>query len=472
MRLVRFAVMLLTVLALFCIAGTKSTYAATSVPTAKGQVNASKGIYLRARASNDAKKVVKVKNNAKLTIIKEVYLKKTSNATKYKWYYVKSSSGKKGYIPATKVDNVKYSTVKGITTSELNYRVGPDTKMTRKGTFKNKAILTVVLPANVKGSSTVWYKIKKGSKYYYVCSDWAKLGAAEIVKTTLTPANKLEPNTPGAVPDADPTFTVKDLRYPETILEKTPFGLRGKITCTQKITSAKFGVIDSSGKWVITAEVPVNDMTFDIVNVDNAIKFGTLAPGKYTYNGVLTVYGKEYMPVTKAFTVKKSTSLQKLAAVAQQLAWPYGTEKSVYGSQPTEAYAAALDQVYPKHNNWGTGPKTGASCDVFIGTVCRYSGVDSKVPRKVTDIWEYFEENPDKWVRVNYNFSLSELQSGDIIIFEPKASTRHICMFLKIDGKNYCAEASYPRALYGFINKSTSKFTNKNREIYVYRPNS
>ncbi len=471
--MIRFAVVLLTALAIIC-SGYANSHADASAPTAKGQVNASKGVYLRAKASTSAKKVVKVKNNAKLTIIKEVYLKKNNNSTKYKWYYVKSASGKKGYIQASKVDTVKYSAVDGVTTDDLNYRVGPDTNMERVGTLKDNSSLKVVLPANVKGKKTVWYKIKKGSKYYYVCSTWAEL---EEPKTTaaaaakpVTPAKPATPATP-AKPDPTPTFELKDVTYPGTMLEKMPFVLKGKITCSQNITSVKFGVVNAAGKWVITKEAAVGANEFNIADIDSSIKFGTLEPGKYVYTGILKVNGKEYKKINKEFTVKKSTSSQKLAAVAQQLAWPYGTEKEVYGSKPTDAYAAALDKVYPKHDTWGKGPNTGASCDVFIGTICRYSGVDTGVPRTLKEIWKYFEGNPDTWVRVPYTGDESQLQSGDIFIIDPNTSSRHICMYLKIDGKAYCAEASYPRALYGFINKSTTKFfSTSKKDVFVYRP--
>ena len=504
-RMIRFAVILLMTLALFCICRDDS-YATSSVPTAKGQVNAKSGIYLKAKASNTAKKVVKVKNDASLTIIKEVYLKNNKTSTKYKWYYVKSSSGKKGYIPASKVDNVKYTVVDGVTTDALNYRVGPDTKMKRVGTLKDNSDLDVVLEANVKGKKTMWYKIKKGKKYYYVCSEWAELEEkpakttssttkTTTTKTTTTTASTKTTTTTAATTTtktnttttttaaaaatkptttvaatAAPTFEVKDVTYPETLLEKMPFVLRGTITCSQTITSAKFGVQNSAGKWVITEEVTVGSNEFKIATVDKNIKFGKLEPGQYTYVGIVRVNGKDYQKVKKAFTVKKGTSSQKLAATAIQLAWPYGTEKSVYGSQPTDAYAAALDQVYKNHNSWGKGPNTGASCDVFIGTVCRFSGVDAEVPRTLKEIWKYFEGNPDTWVRVPYTGDESQLQSGDIFIFDPNTTNRHICMYLKIDGKAYCAEASYPRALYGFINRSTTKFFSTGRAIYVYRP--
>lgn len=521
-KMIRFAVILLMTVALFCI-GRDNSYAASSAPTAKGKVNAKSGIYLKAKASNSAKKVVKVKNDASLTIIKEVYLKSNKTSTKYKWYYVKSSSGKKGYIPASKVDNVKYTEVDGVTTDALNYRVGPDTKMKRVGTLKDNSDLDVVLEANVKGKKTMWYKIKKDKKYYYVCAEWAELEekpakttttktntttkattTAASTKTTTTTAatttTKTNTTTTAAKTDttsktttttaatttktntttaaattkpaatAAPTFEVKDLTYPETLLEKMPFVLRGTITCSQTITSAKFGILNSAGKWIATEEATVGANEFKISTIDKNIKFGKLEPGQYTYVGYVKVNGKEYQQVKKAFTVKKGTSSQKLAATAIQLAWPYGTEKSVYGSQPTDAYAAALDQVYKNHNSWGKGPNTGASCDVFIGTVCRFSGVDAEVPRTLKEIWKYFEGNPDTWVRVPYTGDESQLQSGDIFIFDPNTTSRHICMYLKIDGTTYCAEASYPRALYGFINKATTKFFSTSKEIFVYRP--
>lgn len=470
--LLRFVVIFLTALAFICI-GQLSTYAADQAPTASAKVNAKKGVYLRAKASTSSKKVVKVKNNAKLTIIKEVFVKKNKTNSKYRWYYVKNSKGKKGYIKVSKVDSIKYNTVKGITTEALNYRVGPGTKMKKKGTFKKKALVDVVSWANVKGSGTMWYKVRSGSKYYYVSSDWVKLGAANVVKTVVTPSATLTKANMGVRPDAAPTFSQRNITYPESILEKMSFSLKGTIDCSQYITSAKFGVMNSSGQWVIAKEVAVGSTSFDISKVDASIKFGTLAPGTYTYVGILNVWDKDYTQINKKFTVRQSTGSQKLAIVAQQLAWPNGTAKSTYGSKPTSAYKAALDQVYPEHNSWGKGPKTGASCDVFIGTVCRYSGVDPDVPRTLGKQWTYFANHPDKWVKVPYSYNESQLQSGDIFIYEPTSGSKHVCMYLNINGKAYCAEASYPRALYGFINTSTSKFfkSSNKKKLEVYRPN-
>ena len=477
----RFTLIILTALTLICTCcvGQINSYAesssaafAAAAPNATGQVKSKKGLYLRAKASSSSKKVVKLKYNTKVTISKEVFLKKNKTSAKYKWYYV-SASGKKGYVRSDYLKNVKYSTTSGITISDLNYRTGPGTKMKKVGTFKNKSLLTVVLSANVKGNSTVWYKIKKGSKYYYVCSDWARLGVVDVVKTAVTPAAMIQPSNPAAVPDGDPSFTIKGATYPGSILEKIPFTLLGTIDSTQIIQTARVGVLDTGGNWVLYKDLSVNATKCEIVKADADIKFGTLAPGSYTYRVAVVVNGKEYMPINKSFTVRKSTGSQRLAEAAQALAWPCGTAKSTYGSKPTEAYKFALDAAYPEHNSWGTGPKTGASCDVFIGTVCDYSGVDGNLPRTLGKQWTYFSSHPEIWVKVPYHYKESELQSGDIFIYEPTSGSKHICMYLKIDGKTYCAEASYPRALYGFINTSTSKFftSSNKKKLEVYRPN-
>ena len=205
-----------------------ASLAAASAPVATAKVNVKKGIYIRKKASNKSGKVKKLKNNAKVTIIKEVFLKKSSAKAKYKWYYVKYGK-KKGYLPSTKLKDVKYSTVKGVTISDLNYRVGPNTKMTRKGTFRNKSVINVVLKANVKGVSTMWYKVQIGSKYYYVSSDWARLGLVNVVKTAGTPASMLKPSNPAAVRDGDPIFNVKNATYPTSLLEKVTFTIVGTV---------------------------------------------------------------------------------------------------------------------------------------------------------------------------------------------------------------------------------------------------
>lgn len=153
---------------------------AETAPDATGKINSSDGAILRKSASTSSAKVGGLADNTVITIHKEIFKSKTSTAKKNRWYYVTAGS-KKGYVRADLVDSIKYSTVSGKVTYKLNYRKGAGTKMAKVGTFKKGAAVTVVLNAtpvsSTKGSSIKWYKIKKGSKYYYVCAAKVKFSS-------------------------------------------------------------------------------------------------------------------------------------------------------------------------------------------------------------------------------------------------------------------------------------------------------
>ena len=159
---------------------------AVSVPGAIGQINSSDGAILRKSASTDSKKLAALPDNTPVKIHKEVFVKKTSAAAKNKWYYV-TANGTKGYVRADLVDNIQYGSVSGKIKTKVNYRKGAGTKMKNVGTFKKGSKVTVVLKANpvrsTKGSSNTWYKVKKGGKYYYVCSSNVKLISAATDST-------------------------------------------------------------------------------------------------------------------------------------------------------------------------------------------------------------------------------------------------------------------------------------------------
>lgn len=63
-----------------------------------------------------------------------------------------------------------------------------------------------------------------------------------------------------------------------------------------------------------------------------------------------------------------------------------GTKKSKYaykGGKPVAAFKKALKKFYADRSKWGAGPKAGAACDVFAGTLMRALGY-KKYPRGVT----------------------------------------------------------------------------------------
>ena len=149
-----------------------------SAPEASGMINSRNGAVLRKSSTTSSKKLDVLSNNTPLTIHNEVFKTKSGTGAKYKWYYV-TANGKTGYVRADLVDTIKYQTVKGKVTAAVYYRKGAGTGMKSVGRYKKNAEVSVCLAANplnkYRGSSATWYKIKAGSKYYYVCSSKIRL---------------------------------------------------------------------------------------------------------------------------------------------------------------------------------------------------------------------------------------------------------------------------------------------------------
>ena len=189
------AILTVLILTVFLIVLSAVCSYADSSPYATGQVKATAGAYLRKSSSTTSAKVVKLKNNTRITIHKEVFKSKTSTSAKKRWYYVTAGSSK-GYIRADLVDNIKYSAVSAKVTGSLNYRKGAGIKMAKKGTLKKgkavKLYLTAAPVSSAKGDSSTWYKTKVGSKYYYVCS--SKIEITEVISDNNTSANDTSAN--------------------------------------------------------------------------------------------------------------------------------------------------------------------------------------------------------------------------------------------------------------------------------------
>lgn len=151
---------------------------AVSVNSATCLVNSSSGANIRKNTATDSKIVCTVSNNTALIVKKEIFKSKTSTSKTKRWYYV-YVNGKNGYIRADLVDNMSYEGVTAKIAKKCNYRAGAGTKMKVNGSIAKHKKISVVLIANPaagsQGSSSVWYKVKIGSKYHYLCSTNAKL---------------------------------------------------------------------------------------------------------------------------------------------------------------------------------------------------------------------------------------------------------------------------------------------------------
>lgn len=189
---------------------------ASNPPVATAKVNAPGGVNLRKTPSTSGKVIKTLNDNTKITITREVFLKKSSTSKKKRWYYV-SVSGKNGYIRADLVDNIKYTTVTGKTTDAVNYRVGAGTGMAKKGTLKKGKRVTVQLTATPSDSRTNWYKVKIDDKSYYMSSDYVTITGSDSStsttassspeKTTASDAGSSETASPEKTPVEKPAPT-------------------------------------------------------------------------------------------------------------------------------------------------------------------------------------------------------------------------------------------------------------------------
>ena len=144
---------------------------AASKPVASG--TAKTASVIRASASVSSAQVKTLSKGKKFSIKAEYFTAKKSMKAKYKWYYISSY---KGYIRS---DLVKYAdsvTVSGKTTAAVNIRTGAGWSYAKKTVYKKGKSVKVVLTAYDRNGEK-WYKIKVGSKYYYVIARYVKLSS-------------------------------------------------------------------------------------------------------------------------------------------------------------------------------------------------------------------------------------------------------------------------------------------------------
>ena len=171
---------------------------------------------------------------------------------------------------------------------------------------------------------------------------------------------------------------------------------------------------------------------------------------------------------TKPTSQPTTNSSNPIIATAESLAWPKGTPESKYKypkGSATAAFKKALDKVYPSHNKWGAGPKTGASCDVGVGTVMRYSGVDPKYPRGISEQKKHTSGNLTKLVYKNVS-PLSVAKPGDAVLYTKNKSGSSNHTVIMGDGCFYEAQL---KKTYFHKKTSMTKLKTKRPKVYVFR---
>ena len=123
----------------------------------------------------------------------------------------------------------------------------------------------------------------------------------------------------------------------------------------------------------------------------------------------------------------------KLGEKANALAYSAAPSEAKYpGGHATSAFKAALDKAYPKRSSWSKAARLGASCDVFVGTCVRASGIDPNFPRGLSEQQPYLERS-SRFTCVrdlrSRDLKASELQDGDIITYSKTKGGGHICIW-------------------------------------------
>ena len=494
-RIVR--ILLMAVLTICLVVPSALPVKASSPSQATGKIKAKGGAVLRATPSSNGKKLKVLKNKTKVVITEEVFASKKSTSKKKRWYAVKAS-GKTGYVRADLVNSIKYSAGSKITTDSLNYRTGPSTKFKKKGSFKKGTSVSVVLKARIRGESYPWYRVKKGSSYYYASAQYmsdkkpaapAPKPAAKPATTSTstaavkpsTPANNTSSNVPAdqvSSTQANKEVTtavieirkddvtvdgtdikVDGLRYPVTLAEGGAFSVMGTVTSSLPISSVTVGVVNSSGNWVISNSAESGETTFDIYTLDANLKFGSIPQGTYTYKVIIRVDGNEYIAGNYPFKVVKLQGPAAIASTAIALAWPEGTSESTYSKSATNAEKAAAKLV---------GYSSAADCGNFATIVLRKALGNYSIPNFLNAALNtkgnlsQMQSTAQRYgfSAFNWNGSMSSLRAGDVLIYKKNGDTssgsgQHIFIYL---GNNKVAEANHPKHYYGNIDtKSPGK---------------
>ena len=157
---------------------------------------------------------------------------------------------------------------------------------------------------------------------------------------------------------------------------------------------------------------------------------------------------------------------QKIAYAGRALAYPKGTTKKTYtygkGKATTE-FTEAINQVYPNRSKWSKQCQAGASCDVGAGTVIRFSGYDTKIPRGLEEQIPHLQKS-SLWGKTSLT-KTSQMKAGDVGVYIGKTKGAHIWIGI---GNGLIVEANHT-AKY-FLHVDTDNYTSSGKKVWgIYR---
>ena len=134
----------------------------------------------------------------------------------------------------------------------------------------------------------------------------------------------------------DSTLALRDRTTPSEITEGSGFGVEGVVSSNYRLSNVSVQIIDSAGKAVISKSVNPGVWSYDLIQLDSSIKFGTLAPGTYTYKISAKDEKKSLVLNNSTFKVVakpvSSVSKLKIASVVAPSAVYQGNGFSISGN--------------------------------------------------------------------------------------------------------------------------------------------
>ena len=160
---------------------------------------------------------------------------------------------------------------------------------------------------------------------------------------------------------------------------------------------------------------------------------------------------------------KDATNMEAAALLnktALDLAWPY-SQRSKSKNRATPAFNSAMRSTRTNKGESGCR-KSGKACGMFVGTVVRYSGLDSNFPTTAYSSCREHMKNSKRWK----NVTNEKRQVGDILCYLGGGGSDHIGMVVKNkSGRLVSAQAS----LCDFYGRVEGKIYTDGRRLVVYR---
>ena len=346
-----------------------------SVPSAKGTIKQSGGVYVRSSSSLLSSVKTTLAKNKVVSVSSEKFTATTSTNTKYRWCYVPAY---KGYVRRDMI-SLTFGSVKGTTTATVYGRSGAGTKYAAKHTFSKGETVTVAMKAYDKYKNK-WYRVKYGSKYCFVLAEYVDLGVStseiSAIKTTAKAYSKVSTTSTYGKVTASAGTVVRSSKSASssskgTLAKGTSLNISSESFNRASSTASKYiwyysptykGYV-KSGDVSLTYKTKKGHTT-DSLNMRTGAgtgfsKSGTLASGATVYRVMNAYdtgkskwykikYGSTYRYVSAAYVSFSSSG----SSGSSESTTESDYEKSLINAGFPASYASRLATLHKSHPNW------------------------------------------------------------------------------------------------------------------------